>query len=337
MLYSDNSHFISAGGNNDFKEFYSDCYLFDFLRPERPIKLPSLPVALSHSTLIDFHMSAVYLIGGIKSNGQPPIDEGKTEGMTADELVDHKFKCDYQGEVVKTVYKLERHAEQWVEVCQLRKPRCDLEALMIGEKIFIYAGYNGFVKGRALCTTEIEIFDIESGTTSAAEYRLPLGVCGTSVTWHGEDILMIGGKRQGQKSTAVMKLDFVNKTILSLRDLSEDRSNSITIPIKFDEVLVLGGAGAGSKKTAEKRTWNSHIQDYKFTNIGTISGSEHVEHPDEYSNVTKTFCINALDDDNFPAYDLNSNFLFGNEEMPFLMEITGDMKIEFYPAPLRLQ
>ena len=246
------------------------------------------------------------------------------------------YRCQYPGKIISDVYKRPKDGE-WEKVLNLGKPRCDMEVLMVGTKIFVYGGFNGIINGKPLCTTEIEIIDIQTNTVTSAEYRLPLGVCGTSVAWHGDDILMIGGKRQGNKSRAVMKLDFVDKTILSLRDLNEDRSNSITIPVQYDQVMVLGGAGIEGTKCGELRQWDESIQDYRWKNWGKVSGSEHIINPDEYSTVSTTFCVNGGDTDNFPAFDIDSNFVFGNEESPFLMEITGDMKTKFYPAPMRLQ
>ena len=287
----------------------------------------------SHASLVDYHMDSVYLIGGMVQGGEgAPDPNNKPEGMSDE---DFAFRCQYPGKIISDVYKRPKDGE-WEKVLDLGKPRCDMEVLMVGTKIFVYGGYNGLIKGRPLCTTEIEIIDTHTKTVTSAEYRLPLGVCGTSVAWHGDDILMIGGKRQGNKSKAVMKLDFVDKTILSLRDLNEDRSNSITIPVQYDQVMVLGGAGREGTKCGELRQWDESIQDYRWKNWGMVAGSENIINPDEYSTVATTFCVNGGVSDNFPAFDLDSNFVFGNEESPFLMEITGDMKTKFYPAPMRL-
>lgn len=61
------------------------------------------------------------------------------------------------------------------------------------------------------------MFDVKTGELNQADFRLPLGVFGCSLAWHGDDILMIGGERLGERSTAVMKLDFKEKNILSMR------------------------------------------------------------------------------------------------------------------------
>ncbi len=288
------------------------------------------PNSSSHATLVDYHSQAIYLIGGlIESPVQPTEDPDGIE-----------FNKQYPGKVLNKIHALKRNGDAWEEFCTLKQPRCDLEALLVGGKLFIFGGYCGIKGGKPLCTTEIEIVDLHTRETSSAQFRLPMGVCGTSVAWHGSYLLMIGGKRSGNKTTSVMKVDFNDKTIISLRNLQQERSNSITIPVRHDEVIVFGGAGKsenGAIRTGEIRYWNEHLQDYTWKNIGEIRGSNHIENPDEYDTVTTTFSVNAGDDDNFPNFSIESNFLFGNEEAPFLMEITGSIDIKFYPAPLKLQ
>jgi len=53
--------------------------------------------------------------------------------------------------------------------------------------------------------------------------------------------------------------------------------------------------------------------------------------------VYPTFVINAKEGDDMPEFSTNSNFVFGSELYPFLMELTSDLMVRFYPAPLMLQ
>ena len=62
-----------------------------------------------------------------------------------------------------------------------------------------------------------------------------------------------------------------------------------------------------------------------------------MQKPTEYNAVLNTFCVSGSDEDNFPALSTESNFVFGNELSPFLMEFTEGMEVNFYPAPMRLQ
>lgn len=38
-----------------------------------------------------------------------------------------------------------------------------------------------------------------------------------------------------------------------------------------------------------------------------------------------------------PEFSTDSNFVFGSELYPFLMEFTSELMVRFYPAPLMLQ
>jgi hypothetical protein len=173
-----------------------------------------------------------------------------------------------------------------------------------------------------------------------AEYRLPLGVSGCSMAWHGDDILLIGGNRCGSHdgSTAVMMLDFQNKSILSLRDLNSKRSHAIIVSTAHDEMLAI--AGAKNESSIELREWDADLLDYIWKDATSrVSGDlkEIMEKPTEYNAVRPTFCVSGSDLDNFPKFCTRSNFMFGNELSPFLMEFTQELEVKFYPAPMRLQ
>lgn len=113
------------------------------------------------------------------------------------------------------------------------------------------------------------------------------------------------------------------------------RTNAIMIPVAHDEVIALGG---DEGKTAEIRHWNKKLQDYVWTDITEkIKGVEHIGKPIEYNAVTPTYCISAIDEDNMPDFSPDSNYVFGNELMPFMMEITSEHIVKFYPAPMRFQ
>lgn len=107
------------------------------------------------------------------------------------------------------------------------------------------------------------------------------------------------------------------------------------IPVAHDEMIALGG---DENKTAEIRIWNKKIQDYVWTDVTKkIKGMENIGKPIEYNSVVPTYCISSLDDDNMPDFPSTSNFIFGNELMPFMMEITFQHLIKFFPAPMRFQ
>ena len=174
-------------------------------------------------------------------------------------------------------------------------------------------------------TTQIEIFNVKTNKIQMAEYRLPLGVSGCSMAWHGDDVLLVGGNRCGSKngSKEVMKLDFVEKNILALRDLHQERVNAIVIPIEHDRILAVAGSKDGAK--AEERYWEPELMDYVWRDFNNITGDlgEILEKPSEYSHVMTTFCVGGNDSDRFPKLNTNSNFTFGNELSPWILEFTN--------------
>lgn len=62
--------------------------------------------------------------------------------------------------------------------------------------MIIFGGYGHDDKE----TTLIEVFDTAKNEINKASYRLPLGVSGSRLAWHGNDIIMIGGDRLGKPS-----------------------------------------------------------------------------------------------------------------------------------------
>lgn len=213
-------------------------------------------------------------------------------------------------------------------------PRCDFQVVLSRSKVILFGG----IGANGKTSTAIEVFDTINKTISKAEYRLPLGVSGCRIAWHGDDILVIGGERLDKRSNGVVKIDFKEKNILSLRDMHEKRAGSIILDVAHDEIIALGG-GKGKQPTAELRSWNRFLGDYgwsdctkRIKNLGLIG-----EEATEYISVEPTFVINAADDDNFPIFKTSSNFIFGNELMPFMMEITDSHMVKFYPAPMKFQ
>jgi N-acetylneuraminic acid mutarotase len=123
-------------------------------------------------------------------------------------------------------------------------------------KVIIFGGFGSDDKASTL----IEIFDTKTKEINKAEYRLPLGVSGSRMAWHGSDIILIGGERLGKRSNHVVKLDFEEKSILSLREMGSKRTSTIAIEVAHDEIIVIGGNT--KEATAEIRKWNRYLEDY---------------------------------------------------------------------------
>lgn len=139
------------------------------------------------------------------------------------------------------------------------------------------------------------------------------------MAWHGDNILIVGGNRCNETngSKEVMKLDFNEKNILSLRDMHEDRVNGIVVPIEHDRILVIAGS-SNQQARAEERYWDPELMDYLWRDFKLINGDlgEIFSKPNEYSHVMTTFCVSGNDADKFPKLRPTSNYIFGNELSP---------------------
>ena len=92
-------------------------------------------------------------------------------------------KSAVEGTVVDTIYKY--HEGKWEQIpTRLLKPRYEFQTVLNGDNIFIFCGDAGDDKPG---TTQIEIFNVKNYQITMAEYRLPLGVSGCSMAWHGDD------------------------------------------------------------------------------------------------------------------------------------------------------
>ena len=196
-------------------------------------------------------------------------------------------------------------------------------------KVLIFGGFDS--KGKT--STSIEVFDTLNYTVHKAGYRLPLGVSGCRLAWHGSDVLLIGGERINKPSREVVKIDFKEKNILSLRNMHVARAGSVVLDVSHDEVICLGG---DANKTAELRSWNRYLSDYSWSDVTKkIKNLDLMGRPTEYVTAEPTFVVNAKEDANLPIFETSSNFIFGNELSPFLMEITSKHMVKFFPAPLK--
>lgn len=236
--------------------------------------------------------------------------------------------------ILSDVYKLSirggQVAPQWEKVCDLAMPRRSALVAVTQGTIFVFGGYNG----KGLRTTQIETIDINTKQIKVQPYRLPLGVEGARLCWHGDDILMIGGRRIGDKPDGnVLLLDLEKKAAISMRDLISPRDFPLVIPTGLDEVVVIGGGGL---KTCEKRSWNDDLMDYEFKPC-SVEGAELIDDPSNYDTALPSFVNTHADHDVFPDINPEHKIIFGNEIDCFLVEFPHSLVPYFYPSPLRLQ
>lgn len=286
-----------------------DGYLFsppDFTKFEQ---LPKYPKPINNTTLCEID-GVLYAIGGETDGGDP-------NGLLTD---------------VCCLTLKPTIGKEWQKVCDLKMRRRNANVVVSLGTIFVFGGYNG----SNLRTTQIETIDIKTKIVTVQPYRLPLGVEGTRMCWHGSDILLIGGKKIGDTSESnILLLDLEKKAIMSMRDLREPRAYPIVIPIKIDEVVVIGGGGKG-KPTCEKRSWSPVTQDYEFTPC-QVQGSELIEDASNYDTALPTFMNSYGTEEHFPELSNKSTFIFGNEIDCFFIEMPEDLIAVFNPSPLTLQ
>jgi N-acetylneuraminic acid mutarotase len=122
--------------------------------------------------------------------------------------------------LLKDVYALKLSPEvgkAWEKITELPNRRRSVNVMVAGSAIHIFGG---FAEGGAsgIRTTAIDTVDTKTKKSGSETVRLPLGVEGARMCWAGDDLLLIGGKRDGEKPDAnVLLLDFEKKAIMSLR------------------------------------------------------------------------------------------------------------------------
>ena len=115
--------------------------------------------------------------------------------------------------------------------------------------------------------------------------------------------------------------------------MNSDRTNTILLPTSEDKVIACCGGG---NKTCEERSWDESSQDYTWKPV-TVAGLENFEKPDEFTLVQPSFYLDGIIEDRFPDLNPNSRYIFGSEIEPVLIEIPENLKLNFYPSPMRFQ
>lgn len=215
--------FWVSGGNKDGKALLTDCYQINLDDPANPIKLDDLPNGTSHHNMFMCPAGNVYVAGGIVKKNSKDKDK------------EYPF-----GTPTNDIYCMKNGETKWAKVADMSVPRADFEVVLAGTRAYFFCGSSGNGKGP---TTAIDIFETATNKTSRANFRLPLGVKGASLAWHGKEVILIGGERCGNNSPGVMMVDFEQKSILSISDLLAPRTNSIVISVEHDQVIAIGGGG----------------------------------------------------------------------------------------------
>lgn len=269
--------------------------------------LPNFPTPIKYTTLVEY-------------NGMLVAIGGETEGNDPESISKKIYTLKIEGGI----------GAAWEHHSDLPIARRSANVVVTPNNFIVFGGYSG----KTLRSTQIDIVDVAAKSAKQAPYRLPLGVEGARLAWHGDYVLLIGGKRAGDAAdNNVLLLDFERKAILSTRDLNEGRDFPIVVPVAEDEVVVIGG---GKLKTAEHRAWCTQTNDYVFKPI-TIEGTELLEDPSHYNAALTTFLDDIPDSAKIPTIDTKNNIIFGNEIDCFLIEFPQDLVPYFYFSPLKLQ
>lgn len=282
-------------------------YLFTPPNFATPETLPPFPKPIRYTTLAYYH-GILYAVGG-------ETEGGETKGL------------------VKDVYSLKIKdgiGQAWEKVCDLPLQRRSANLIISNNTIYVMGGYSG----DNLRSTQIDSIDLATKIAKMEPYRLPLGVEGSRFAWHGDYILMIGGKRiENNPDANVLVMNWQRKGLLSMRDLQVGRDYPLVIPTEIDEVVVIGG---GHHKTAEKRSWDENAGDYSFRGI-QVPGQELIENPSHYDSALPTFVTDIKSKEDFPNFGKDTRILFGNEIDCFVIEFPENLVANFYFSPLKLQ
>lgn len=296
---------VILGGMLDGK-ITNACMMFTPPNFNQVQQLPPFPKPVRYANLCTFN-GVVYAVGGETEQKDP-------EG------------------ILKEVWclKINPVGSAWEKFCDLPIPRRSPNVVIIGGIMYVFGGY----AGNGNRTTQIDSVNLSTKEAKKEAFRLPIGVEGARLAWHGDNILMIGGKRTTETPDAnVMMLDFTNQGIISVRDLSVGRDFALIIPQKADEVIVIGGA---KEYTAECRQWDPEVNDYAFKSI-KVDGMNLIENPTHYDSALTSFVDNTPTRDHFPQFGAGSRVVFGNEIDCFLIEVPESLAPHFYMSPMKLQ
>ena len=305
LLLKDQKHVALVGGIHEGKTS-NQCLLLE-VPSLKATPLPNFPTPIKYTTLVEY-------------NGMLVAIGGETEGNDPECISKKIYTLKIEGGV----------GAAWEHHSDLPIARRSANVVVTPNTFIVFGGYSG----KGLRSTQIDIVDVAAKSAKQAPYRLPLGVEGARLAWHGDYVLLIGGKRAGDTpDNNVVLLDFERKAIMSVRDLNEGRDFPIVVPVAEDEVVVIGG---GKLKTAEHRAWCNQTNDYVFKPI-TIEGTELLEDPSHYNAALTTFLDDIPDAAKIPTIDTKNNIVFGNEIDCFLIEFPQDLVPYFYFSPLKLQ
>lgn len=305
LLFRDEKHIALVGGIHNGKTSNA-CMLLE-LPSLQVTPLPNFPTPIKYTTLVEF-------------NGMLVAIGGETEGNDPESISKKIYTLQISGGIGKA----------WEHHSDLPIARRSANVVVTLNTFIVFGGYSGN-KNRS---TQIDVVDIAGKKASQAPYRLPLGVEGARLAWHGEHILLIGGKRTGDAAdNNVLMLDFERKAIMSTRDLNQGRDFPITVAVAEDEVVVIGG---GKLKTAEHRSWCTQTNDYVFKPV-TIEGIDLLEDPSHYNAAKPSFIKDVPETAKIPTIDPKNSIIFGNEIDCFLIEVPQDLVPYFYFSPLKLQ
>lgn len=305
LLLQSQKHIVLVGGIHDGKTS-NQCMLLE-VPSLKATPLPNFPHPIKYTTLVEYK-GMVVAIGG------------ETDGNDPESITKKIYTLKIEGGV----------GTAWEHHSDLPIARRSANVVVTPNTFIVFGGYSG----KSLRSTQVDIVDVAGKSAKQAPYRLPLGVEGARLAWHGDYVLLIGGKRNGDSpDNNVLLLDFERKALLSVRDLNDARDFSIVVPVAEDEVVVIGG---GKLKTAEHRAWCNQTNDYVFKPI-TIEGTEQLEDPSHYNAALPTFLDDIPDTAKIPTIDTKNNIVFGNEIDCFLIEFPQDLVPYFYFSPLKLQ
>lgn len=184
---------FTIGGMKDGK-ISNITYFWDPKDWTKTERVPDFPVPIRYTTSA-YYDGYIYTIGG------------ETEGTFPENML-------------KDVYRLKLKPEvgtEWEKFAEMQNRRRSANVMVANGIIHVFGGLSEGGSG-PVRTTAIDMIDTKTKECKQDKVRLPLGVEGARMCWAGDDILLIGGKRDGDKPDAnVLVLDFEKHAIMSMR------------------------------------------------------------------------------------------------------------------------
>ena len=261
-------------------------------------KLPSMIQGRSSFCLVHHNM-CIFALGGRNDKPEPNLTMSD---------------CEY--------YSLKM--EQWFPLPKLNKSRCNHATLLYRNQVYVFGGYSSHYRR----TTKIERQSEGLDYWEILPLRLFQGVDVFSFFPLSEDqFIMVGGNMAGSLTKGTYLINLQQGTVRNLAPMTTFRKQMVSCLSFTRKFYVL-------TDTAESQ--NSWADGWK---ICTVDNMKHFL-PDFYKNFNATMANPILHHTEYPtelpSLNHESNYLFGTDLQPVIIEITKNKECFTHAVPMNL-